>query len=390
MDIDLSKVIGYSRDSLQSRALMRAIIQDLYPGKIREMNILLDVYESGVPRQIKNDGNITDVEYARYIQKIVDDYGMQEQYAVLGLNAWIDLCLGNGTAERINYQTFSVANGVNSSNGNIAGGGYTKPIFHNNIGGNAPVVVNGLTSDYDVKNLGNGTAEITKYKGFDVEDTLVPNMLNGMKIVGIGENAYKACAGIKRLIIPEGIEYIKEGAFAECSELQEVALPTTLKQLGTKNSGYQNGAFSKTKIKSINLPNGLKSIGHSTFMECKELESVQLPDNVEVIGSHAFYRCKQLKRIEFPNSVKDVLNSAFEDCYNLTDVRLNEGLKKIDDEAFSRCSSIRIITIPSTVEYLGNAIFGYSPNHLVVSCYPGSRAIEYCRVNKIRIENART
>ena len=74
MDIDLSKVIGYSRDSLQSRALMRSIMLDLYPGKTREMNVLLDVYESGVPRKIKNDGNITENELVKEGYHLVDFY----------------------------------------------------------------------------------------------------------------------------------------------------------------------------------------------------------------------------------------------------------------------------------------------------------------------------
>ena len=51
--IDLGKVLGYSKDCLQSRSLMRAVILDLYPGQTREMNVLLDVYESGVPREIE-------------------------------------------------------------------------------------------------------------------------------------------------------------------------------------------------------------------------------------------------------------------------------------------------------------------------------------------------
>lgn len=54
MEIDLQRVLSYSKDSLQSRALMRSIILDLYPGKTREMNVLLDIYESGVPLTIKS------------------------------------------------------------------------------------------------------------------------------------------------------------------------------------------------------------------------------------------------------------------------------------------------------------------------------------------------
>ena len=44
MDIDLSKVIGYSKDSLKSRTLMRAIMEDLLPDKTRKMNVLLRMY----------------------------------------------------------------------------------------------------------------------------------------------------------------------------------------------------------------------------------------------------------------------------------------------------------------------------------------------------------
>ena len=52
MKIDLAIVIGYSKDSLQSREKMRAIMRDLYPNSTLEMNVLLSVYESGIPQII--------------------------------------------------------------------------------------------------------------------------------------------------------------------------------------------------------------------------------------------------------------------------------------------------------------------------------------------------
>lgn len=71
MDIDLSKVIGYSKDSLKSRTLMRAIMKDLYPDKTREMNVLLDIYESGVPKEIRNNGIISSEQYQQYVERIL-------------------------------------------------------------------------------------------------------------------------------------------------------------------------------------------------------------------------------------------------------------------------------------------------------------------------------
>ena len=268
MDIDLSKVIGYSRDSLQSRALMRSIMLDLYPGKTREMNVLLDVYESGVPRKIKNDGNITDAKYAQYIQKIVDDYGMQEQWAVVGLNAWIDVCLGKGTAATIMYRVVTVpSNGGNASNGNTVGGGYTNPIVHNNSAPINNTPVQGNASDYEIADLGNGTIEIKKFVGFDQADTIIPTEISGKKVVGIRSGAFQQCKGIKQLIIPEGIEYVEDGAFADCSNLIKIVLPNALSRIGNQNSrsiglGHK-GAFQGTAISEIDLPNLIKVIPRS-------------------------------------------------------------------------------------------------------------------------------
>ena len=393
MDIDLSKVIGYSRDSLQSRALMRSIMLDLYPGKTREMNVLLDVYESGVPRKIKNDGNITDAKYAQYIQKIVDDYGMQEQWAVVGLNAWIDVCLGKGTAATIMYRVVTVpSNGGNASNGNTVGGGYTNPIVHNNSAPINNTPVQGNASDYEIADLGNGTIEIKKFVGFDQADTIIPTEISGKKVVGIRSGAFQQCKGIKQLIIPEGIEYVEDGAFADCSNLIKIVLPNALSRIGNQNSrsiglGHK-GAFQGTAISEIDLPNLIKVIPRSCFSNCKQLRKVQFPDTLEEISSSAFWVNEKLTDIQLPPTVRKIGSSAFYGCTSLSNVNLNEGLKTIEGGAFENCSAIAEIIIPSTVETFGTDIFkcGYGGNkNILIKCYQGSRAIEYVRKNNHRL-----
>ena len=401
MDIDLSKVIGYSRDSLQSRALMRSIMLDLYPDKTREMNVLLDVYESGVPRKIKNDGNITDAKYAQYVQKIVDDYGMQEQWAVVGLNAWIDVCLGKGTATSIKYRvSVTPTNGGNSSNGNAVGGGYTNPIVHNN---SAPVnntPVQGNASDYEISDLGNGTIEIKKFVGFDQSDMIIPTEINGKKVVGIGTDAFKQCKGIKRLIIPEGIEYISEGAFAECSNLVQVVFPTSLKQLGKKditnryrNIGGTTGAFQGTGLKEVDLPNGITEIGESTFSGCDSLIKILFPDNLRIIKSSAFSSCDSLVEIVLPPKVQQLEFGAFNFCKNLSKVTLNDGLKKIDSGVFNYDPALTYLVIPRSVTEFGSDIigsgnrYGRNSSAITIGCYPGSKAIEYARLNNLQIKD---
>lgn len=166
MDINLKHVLSYSKDSLQSRAQMRAIMQDLYPGKTLEMNTLLDVYESGVPREIRNTGKIDDVQYTKYIQKIMNEYGVQQGYVIDALNAWIDACVLPGTSSRLKPAGGQQHKPIEQP--------ITNPINHVSIN-TEQVVVNGNTSDYETKNIGNNQVIITKFIGFDIGGTIVPN-----------------------------------------------------------------------------------------------------------------------------------------------------------------------------------------------------------------------
>lgn len=408
MDIDLSKVIGYSRDCLQSRTLMRSIILDLYPGKTREMNVLLDVYESGVPRKIKIDGSITNAKYAQYVQKIVDDYGMQEQWAVIGLNAWIDVCLGDGASNGLKFPAGTVIYGNDTSNQVPPSHILHKPII-------SGINVKGVVDEYDFTVTATGEIVIKKYLGFETEEMTVPNEINGKKVVEIGEAAYKACQGIKRLAIASGIktigedafsgcknlqevtigegtERIADGAFSGCSNLSVVCLPSSLTILGGERvKTYQSsvGVFSNTAIKEINMPNGVKKIGEHSFERCTQLTKVYLPDNLEVIADCAFRKCISLRELNLPSKVKYLKDEAFYGCENLEVVNLNEGLISIGEKCFSWCLFTKVL-IPASVTTIGKLAFVRSSGKGTVTlrCYQGSKAVEYARLNNLGIEKA--
>lgn len=368
MEIDLSKVIGYSRSSLQSRALMRSIMLDLYPGKTREMNVLLDVYESGVPRKIKNDGTINDVQYAQYIQKIVDEYGVQEALIVDALDAWIDACLGKGSAAKINYKKATVG----QPPGHLVHQ-QPKPI--------APVT--GNLNDYEIRIISADRIEISKFVGFDEAKTIIPNEIDNKRVIGIGSAAFSNCKGIQQLIVSEGIEYIDCNAFQNCDSLRQVIFPMSLKCLG-------HSAFSRTSLVKLDLPNGIKKIGDRAFLGCKSLQTVILPDYLVEIGNSAFASCEALENVVLPNSMKIIGNNAFSECGKMTKIVLNEGLTEIGGGAFKQCSSLKTLRMPSTVIKFGSKIFegrySFENISVIVECYQGSKAIEYLRNNNIKMK----
>lgn len=376
MTIDLKKVLAYSKDSLQSRATMRGIIKDLYPDATREMNVLLDVYESGVPRAIKRAGSITDMQYSTYIQKIINDYGLQEQYAVEGLNAWIDICIAPGTAARLRKPAIKPNQNVQA-----------KPTVKTQSVCN----VSGSELDFELKDLGNNQVEITKFRGFDEKELTVPSEINGKKVIGIGEDAYKGCQVVEKVVIAEGIRYIGAGAFADCAELQKVIFPNTLRKIGKERMGWsEKGAFQETKIQEVMLPDELAFLGEKTFFCCFLLNKVEFPESLHEIGGFAFSGCNALKRVNLNEGLIKIGYYAFNRCTSLETVTLPETLKEIGGEAFKDCMALEEIILPASVDKIGKNAFAKVcfGKKVTIFCYPGSKALDYARENGHPVKNA--
>lgn len=104
LNIDLNKVIENRKDCIHSRASMKEVLLDLYPNETREMNVLLSIYESGIPKRIKKEQMISDTQFSRDIQKIFNDYGILPELIVDGLKVWIDACLGKGASQNVRYE----------------------------------------------------------------------------------------------------------------------------------------------------------------------------------------------------------------------------------------------------------------------------------------------
>ena len=77
---------------------------------------------------------------------------------------------------------------------------------------------------------------------------------------------------------------------------------------------------SRSSIKSVEIGDGVTSIGNRPFYEFKSLESIQIPASVTSIGDYAFQRCSKLSSIEIPASVTSIGRYAFCYCDNLSSV----------------------------------------------------------------------
>ena len=59
----------------------------------------------------------------------------------------------------------------------------------------------------------------------------IPNTLDGVPVVEIGEGAFEDCGSLKSVVIPDSVEVIGECAFKKCDGLEELQLGSGVKKI---------------------------------------------------------------------------------------------------------------------------------------------------------------
>lgn len=168
---------------------------------------------------------------------------------------------------------------------------------------------------------------------------------------------YVGSITIPETVVISGVTYrvvsIGEKAFLQDYYLTDVSIPNTVTSIGLK-------AFENCGLKSINLPNSLKTIQEYAFSYCVSLTDVIMPNSVTYIGNHAFFNCHSLERINISNSLTSIQDCTFCACEKLSNVILPDDLMSIGKQAFSGCN-LGNITIPKSVWFIDYSAFLYNP-----------------------------
>ncbi len=209
-----------------------------------------------------------------------------------------------------------------------------------------------------------GGCTILSYMGDETVVTL-PALIDGAKVVKIGQSAFSNNLMIEKAILPEGLESIGAFAFSGCENLREIVLPSTLEQISDsafKQTGLINcdlpeglqhmGRYvfnSCYKLKTASIPASVGTLSDGTFYHCTTLSSVTLADGLTAIESGCFGECYRLKSVSIPSSVQQIGSGAFQKCLSLEEIVLPEGLNTISNWLFAECESLKSIVIPDTV-----------------------------------------
>lgn len=216
--------------------------------------------------------------------------------------------------------------------------------------------ISATSGDFEYVVLDDGTAEISKYYGSEV-NLVIPDEVDGYKVTSVGERAFNYKSIVESVTIPYGVNTIGDLAFNNCSDLKNVTIPDSVTYIGT-----------------------------DAFSSSENLESITIPKGVEKIQSRTFWGCSGLKSVIISEGVKSIDSMAFQSCTSLESVIIPDGLTSIDFGAFGSCSSLKTITIPASVTYISSLSMGYSDYFMkvdgfTIEGYRGTAAEAYAIEN---------
>lgn len=144
---------------------------------------------------------------------------------------------------------------------------------------------------------------------------------------------------------PNGDSKIEKFAFSDCTSLTSVDFGLGWKEIGTQ------AFYGCSALKDIVLPEGIEAIRYGAFSNAA-IEAIHLPNTLKIIEATAF-KCHNLKTITIPASVEKIEAQAFQQNKALTDVYVLGTKTRAENQAFYQHASASFIyTNPSNTPLL--------------------------------------
>ena len=195
-------------------------------------------------------------------------------------------------------------------------------------------------------------------------DIVIPDTIEGYPVTAIGDEAFLNCYMVKSIEIPNSVKTIGRGAFSFCYELESIIIPDGV-------SAIDDFAFNSCeKLENISIPSSVKTIGKSAFVYCYNLSGFVVDENNEQYTNDAygvlFNKDKtmliqypignKLSEYTIPEGVINIVDWAFA-ASEIANVIIPDSVVTIGEQAFAYCKSLTSIKIPVGVETIGQNAF---------------------------------
>lgn len=226
----------------------------------------------------------------------------------------------------------------------------------------------------------------------------------------IGKNAFASCVSLTNISIPPKVNSIGAGVFLNCNSslvvdtdrneycsiddqilivdnkqnmvdyfgsdaTKDLHVPSNCNKIsastfkskefrslifdGNPSLVVESSVFESSKIKTIEFPIGLRTLGENCFLNCNLLQSVKFHADctISIIPLNCFKNCINLEIIILPQSITKIANYAFLSCTKISNNGLeNTKLQSLGNQYFAK-SGLKTANLPSTVNFIDISAF---------------------------------
>lgn len=132
----------------------------------------------------------------------------------------------------------------------------------------------------------------------------------------ISDNAFWGCAFVRNIAIPASVTKIGDEAFARCISLESVYIPPSVEKMGKNPFVGLDGKVVKNQSPAFTIDAKIFYDAERTrLISCMtDASMVIVPKTVRTIGSLAFTRRSRLKKVQLPDGLDRIGRDAFSDC----------------------------------------------------------------------------
>ena len=192
----------------------------------------------------------------------------------------------------------------------------------------------------------------------------IPSELDGLAIRKLGLDCFIRCDELESVEISEGICSIGEGAFFGCRKLSSVSIPASLRHIGFK-------AFLGTNLTRFDLEN-VRVIESEAFVECDRLETITASqDNVafrvkdgvlyDRIRRAVVFCPRSRASYDFPTGIEEVCDGAFRGG-RIKHVVIPKSVWYVGHLAFADCPFLKSVTFKGDDAIIRSWAFGNTPS----------------------------
>lgn len=223
---------------------------------------------------------------------------------------------------------------------------------------------------------------IVTYNDYEDKSTIKSVWIN---CTTIGNAAFYDCPNLERVYMTDNVvkmeakTVVQKGAFEKCSKLYSVRLSHGLSEIG-------EGAFARSSIAEINIPDNITKIKNAAFYVCSNLQRVNsdidgvlnLPLSMNVnIEQTAFYDCNKIHYM-YIEGAKTIIYQSLH-VNDLREFRFSNKMTGMMATSLRNQPDKDKVTYLGTVEECSNTNYKLNQNFAIgteIKCTDGIKTVE--------------